>query len=336
MWALDSHQLRCGPQLWARDKEGVHWWIVAAQGNSFDRLRDLQGRAVLSDVRPPPVLAPGTSATRVRRACASTPTSWRPSPASTSLAIAHAHAPAAGRRPPSPSPARRRGCSGRLLVHGERTYDSLGVGLSAHERFTTHPIRYEYAFGGFDTADPDPPQRMDDRSRSAAASCAGRRLRRRPARAPWSNIDGDPEARGPAGFGPVDPSWSPRRELAGTYDACWEQTRRPLLPADYDPELRHERPRRPARPRARPRRARPGSLNMTPEGLLASTSRASPSASPPASARAGRSSPRSLTALILEPEERRLARVAELPAPATALDADYLDVTEIREQRGAA
>jgi hypothetical protein len=39
----------------------------------------------------------------------------------------------------------------------------------------------------------------------------------------------------PAGFGPIDPSWSPRRELAGTYDAQWARERAPVRPEDFDP-----------------------------------------------------------------------------------------------------
>jgi hypothetical protein len=43
------------------------------------------------------------------------------------------------------------------------------------------------------------------------------------------------ENSGPAGFGAVACHWSPRRELAGTYDAKWIETRKPLLPTDFDP-----------------------------------------------------------------------------------------------------
>lgn len=39
----------------------------------------------------------------------------------------------------------------------------------------------------------------------------------------------------PAGFGPVARAWSPRRELAGTFDQAWKARRWPLRPRDYDP-----------------------------------------------------------------------------------------------------
>ena len=39
-----------------------------------------------------------------------------------------------------------------------------------------------------------------------------------------------------AGFGAIPSYWSPRKELAGTYDEKWAVVRRPLLPLDYDPK----------------------------------------------------------------------------------------------------
>jgi hypothetical protein len=39
----------------------------------------------------------------------------------------------------------------------------------------------------------------------------------------------------PAGFGAIGAQWSPRRELAGTYDAAWWRDRAPFRPADFDP-----------------------------------------------------------------------------------------------------
>jgi hypothetical protein len=38
----------------------------------------------------------------------------------------------------------------------------------------------------------------------------------------------------PAGFGPLECHWSPRRELAGTYDEKWRQGRFPLWAEDFD------------------------------------------------------------------------------------------------------
>lgn len=38
----------------------------------------------------------------------------------------------------------------------------------------------------------------------------------------------------PQGFGFIGRHWMPRRPLAGTYDANWEKSRAPALPADFD------------------------------------------------------------------------------------------------------
>jgi hypothetical protein len=38
----------------------------------------------------------------------------------------------------------------------------------------------------------------------------------------------------PASFGPIHRHWQPRVTYAGTYDKAWEDTRMPLLPADFD------------------------------------------------------------------------------------------------------
>src|SRR5262245_31066135 len=37
----------------------------------------------------------------------------------------------------------------------------------------------------------------------------------------------------PQGLGPIEPSWSPRLERAGTFDAAWEKERWPMLPEDF-------------------------------------------------------------------------------------------------------
>ncbi|WP_106093338.1 DUF2169 domain-containing protein [Enhygromyxa salina] len=124
-----------------------------------------------------------------------------------------------------------------LTVFGERSYDGIvQLGTSSPAEFTSCPIRYELAFGGTDTADPDPKrQRLDPRNpigRGEANSLAA--LRGKPAhRIEYPGAS--PVRSGPAGFGALASYWSPRLDLAGTYGQHWEQTKRPLLPDDYDP-----------------------------------------------------------------------------------------------------
>lgn len=46
----------------------------------------------------------------------------------------------------------------------------------------------------------------------------------------------------PVGFGLVPRGWLPRRALAGTFDADWQQRRWPLAPRDYDPAFHQSAP----------------------------------------------------------------------------------------------
>ncbi|WAS97250.1 DUF2169 family type VI secretion system accessory protein [Nannocystis punicea] len=333
MWALDNRTSFAAGRNWTRDKDGVHWWIVAVKA-TFDV--NHQGRAILADVQPPPVLAPEYFGDPGASSLRHDSDLLAPKPGTDVLAVAHAHAPGGRPAPTVPVSLRVGALSKQLLVHGERTYDSLGVGLSAPQRFITHPIRYEYAFGGFDAADPDPArQRMDARN-PVGRGFVRKSLSRagQPAHA-VEYPDGDPATVGPAGFGPIDPSWSPRRELAGTYDARWEQTRRPLLPDDYDPEFAMSAPTD-QRADGPVLGERVELLNMTPEGTFrVEVPRIALAFITRFGARR-QEQPARLTALILEPEERRLSLVWQSCLRVSAVDADYLDVTEIREHRGAA
>lgn len=41
----------------------------------------------------------------------------------------------------------------------------------------------------------------------------------------------------PVGFGAIARHWQPRAGFGGTFDAAWEKTRAPILPADFDPRF---------------------------------------------------------------------------------------------------
>jgi len=328
MWALDNRTSYAAARNWTRDKEGMHWWIVAVKA-SFDVTP--QGRVVLSDVQSPPVLAPeyfgepGGSSLRHDSDLLAV------KPGTDVLVHAHAHAP--GGKPAATVPVTLRVASleKTLLVHGERRYAAIGRTTSP-EPFTTRPICYEYAFGGSVVSDPDPAKHQID-----LRNPLGRGFVRRDGLAHAIEYpDSDPAAIGPAGFGPIDSSWSPRRELAGTFDARWRATKHPLLPDDHDPEYALSAPadQRLERPLVGGERIE--LVNMTPEGTwrvdvprvsLQFTTRLGPRRE---------HHPALLTSLILEPEERRLALVWQSCLKVSALAADDLDVTEIREHRGGA
>lgn len=331
VWALDNRTPYAAARNWTRHRDGMHWWIVAVKA-SFDV--PAAGGVRLADEQPPPVLtpehfgAPGASSLRRDSDLLAV------KPGTDVLVEAHAHAPR-GKPAETVDVVLQVGAlTKRLRVHGLRTYDSLGH-ATASQPFVAAPIRYEYAFGGADTGDADPAkQRLDSRNPVGRGF-----VLRAPAHAgkPAHTIEypgGDPTSAGPAGFGPIDPSWSPRRELAGTFDERWQRTRRPLLPDDHDPAFAQCAPtdQRPAQPLVGGERI--SLIHMTPEGTwsfelprisLGFTTRLD-----------GRHETHAgqLTSVLLEPEERRVALVWQAALRVRISEADYLDVTEIREHRG--
>lgn len=123
-----------------------------------------------------------------------------------------------------------------LVVTGERRWERgvLGLGASGAEPFVALPMRWEHAFGGSD------PHGRGSEPRNAAGcsffasaeAASGGELPR--IEAPNARIHHWKDRPAPAGFGAVAPGWSPRRELAGTFDGSWSTERAPLWPVDYD------------------------------------------------------------------------------------------------------
>jgi hypothetical protein len=221
-----------------------------------------------------------------------------------------------------------------VLVHGDRVYrrTGIGVGPSAPVPFTTRPIRYEWAFGGSDTSDPDRSvHRIDTRNPvGRGVAIRAKNLIDQPAHA-IEYPRGEPAQSGPAGFGPIDRAWSPRRELAGTFDARWMSSKRPLLPDDYDP----------AYALCAPADQRIGGflhggetielVNMTPDGLLRF---AMPSRYLSFRSRFGsryRAHSGQLATVHIDAQEFRLHLIWQSALEVAARDADYLDETQVVE-----
>jgi hypothetical protein len=129
----------------------------------------------------------------------------------------------------------------RLRVWGDRSWERSWRGLAAGRPapWREMPLVWERAFGGPSGAgDEEPwPENPIGVGRRAPA---GRGGAAEPA--PLPNVEypdhpvRDPAgAPAPAGFAAVPGGWSPRRQLAGTFDAAWRTSRCPLWPADYDP-----------------------------------------------------------------------------------------------------
>ena len=112
--------------------------------------------------------------------------------------------------------------------------------MSEPEPFERIPLIYERAFGGWDRRDEDP-----ERHTYEARNPVGTGFRKGSAGSDDEfavpNVE-DPEnlfrshgdTPAPAGFGFVAVNWQPRLAYAGTYDQAWDESRKPLLPEDFD------------------------------------------------------------------------------------------------------
>lgn len=331
MWAVVNRTAFSVERTWLRDARGDHVWLVAVAA-TFDLADD--GRLRRSDVQEPPTHLPRTHPdSEVLR--------WDADlggvkPTTDIIVNASAHAPD-GKPTPLVEVSLRVGAVHKtLLVHGERVYRPAlrGLGVSSARPFVRHPITYAWAHGGSDL-DASAPNRQafDPRNplgRGVAADPA--RLIDQPAHR-IEYPDGDPVARGPAGFGPIASHWSPRRELAGTFDARWERTRRPLLPADHDLRafLCAPTDQRPAAYLAGGEAVT--LVNMSPLGLLTfSLPRVALRFVTQFGAR--RVTHRGNLAMVcVEPEDGSLRMVWQTALPVAPQDTDYLDATIVMEER---
>jgi hypothetical protein len=335
VWSIHNRTPYGVASTWGRTKEGIHEWLVAVRA-TFDI--GPGGRLTLAEDQPEPLLLPeyrgeaGTSSLQYEAEIVS------PKPTTDVLVNGTAYAP--GGRPTRRFPVSLRvdGIEKVLQVWGTRVYENHAgtIEPSAPAAVTEVPIEYERAFGGFDTADPDPArQRMDARNPVGLGTAVdSRRLVDTPVHH-FEYPGRDPAKSGPAGFGPIASYWSPRRELQGTYDQAWLEGRMPLLPLDWDPAslLCSPADQRP------PQHLRGGERielqNLTRDGLVQMVL---PKIYPvfttffsTVSGRRLEEHRARLGTVLLEPDRARLAMVWN-----TALlvrgDEDYLDETVVREK----
>jgi hypothetical protein len=334
MWTLLNRTPYAAERNWTRDKQGMHWWIVAVRA-TCEIAAD--GRLTLADEQPAPVLAPEYFGAPGESSLRYDSDLLYAKPTTDLLLVASAHAPEGQPVATVPVSVRLPHFQKQLVVHGDRLYRNGGK-VSAPRPFLTRPIRYELAFGGSDFSDPDPRNhRIDDRNpigRGFAVDAS--RLVDQFAHA-IEYPDGSPESAGPAGFGPIDPAWLPRRALAGTYDRQWADTKKPLLPDDYDPAYALSSPTD-QRLRAPLLGGEPVELvNMTPEGTLVfALPRIALELTSIFGTRREPHGPPRLTTVLVEPDERRLSLVWQSTLRVPAPESDYLDRTEIVERRSAA
>lgn len=234
MWAIENSTPYAVGKSWTRDQAGEHVWLVAVKA-TFDVTP--QGQVTLSDEQVEPLLAPeyhgDPSESSLRHDAEIVPAK----PTTDVLFVGNAHAPR-GQAVRSLGVSLRVGpVRKELVVHGPRVYRRgiADVLPSPSEPFETLELTYEWAYGGTDRSEADPRRLVIDRRNPVGKGVS--RSERSRIDCPAHRIEypsGSVSARGPAGFGPIARHWSPRAELAGTYDARWSETRMPLLPVDYD------------------------------------------------------------------------------------------------------
>jgi hypothetical protein len=132
----------------------------------------------------------------------------------------------------------------KLVVHGDRKSGSLltGRAMSIPKPFVTMPIVYERAYGGTDTRASNPKRHKIYRWNPIGVGYRGIWSQDPSIQTHVPNIEYAGHRpkfmkKGPAGFGVIGRSWSPRLEFAGTYDQQWIDTQWPLFPTDFD--VRH-------------------------------------------------------------------------------------------------
>lgn len=131
----------------------------------------------------------------------------------------------------------------RARVFGDRRWKTtLGIpSIAAPQPFEAIPLVYERSFGGWDRTSKDPADHACHPLNPVGCGYVRSWMKRPIDGVPLPNIEdlenliGSPgDHPRPIGFGLLAASWSPRRELAGTYDEAWRRDRFPLVPADFD------------------------------------------------------------------------------------------------------
>ncbi|HYO68463.1 MAG TPA: DUF2169 domain-containing protein [Archangium sp.] len=330
MWVIKNGTPYSAERNWVRDKSGVHHWLAAVKA-TFDI--SPSGQLRLADDQPPPLLEPLYHGEPGRSSLRFDTDLLAIKPSTDIILNGSAHAPKGKPTPSVPVSLKVGDIQKVLAVHGPRVYyrGLMGLTTSKPLPFTRQTILYEWAFGGLDLSDPGPRKhRMDARNpvgKGIASSSVA--LENQPVHA-IEYPDGQHSR--PAGFGAIDRSWTPRRELAGTYDEKWEQTRRPLLPADYDERFalcspEDQRPKHPLR----------GGegvelIHLTPDSVLRFELPRIALCFQTYFGRRTEKHTSSLAAIIIEPEAMKLMMVWQSSLRVRASDASYLDVTHVTEK----
>jgi hypothetical protein len=331
MWILDNQTPYAAERTWVRDKHGAHHWLVAVRA-TFEF--DAQGGLRLADEQAPPLRTavyfaePGQSSVRYDADLAGI------KPATDLTVLGSAYAPHGRPATKVLVGLRLEKLTKSVEVFGDRVY--TGTSLSDVSRaapFVHKRVQYEAAYGGADTSAPDPTKHVRDGRNPVGLGVYAAPSARVGKPAHTIEYPGmDPANAGPAGLGPLASYWMPRLRYAGTYDAGWQQTKKPLLPDDYDERFTLCAPP----DQQLGKHLRGGELlellNFTPRGVLRLTL---PKIYLTFCTRFGTRTEEHrgrLVSVIVEPDESQLAMVWQTALKVRARDADYLDETVIDEK----
>ncbi|MEM7154632.1 MAG: DUF2169 domain-containing protein [Myxococcota bacterium] len=328
MWAVVNESPFEVDRTWVRDVDGRHQFIVAVRA-TYEV--DAQGRLRVAETQLPPALEPdyqgedGASSLR-----------WDlelgPLKPSTDVVVnGHAYAP--NRPVEEVAVSLRIDDQQKVLnVRGENVYYAGVAGLTTTtpRPFERMPIVYERAFGGHDTTDPDQSKHRLDPRNPVGVGFATRSAHLVDTPAPNILYPGQNASKvGPAGFGALCSFWSPRLELGGTYDARWVETRKPLLPEDYDPRATLCSPRDQQPGRYLGGGTRFELVHLTPDRHLSFELPPTTISTTSFFGSKARPAPARVTTVIIEPDDRRVLVVWQSSLPVAAADLDYLDVVNV-------
>src|SRR3954447_12419801 len=149
MWTLFNRTPYAADRNWTRDKDGVHWWIVAVKA-TFDLSAD--GDVMLAEEQLPPLLAPEYFGEPAKSSLKYDSDLLAVKPTTDVLLVASAHAPGGREATTVPVSLRVGRLQKHLYVHGDRLYrpGTAALKTTAARPFSVRPIRYELAYGGSD------------------------------------------------------------------------------------------------------------------------------------------------------------------------------------------
>mgnify|MGYP000160836716 CR=1 FL=1 len=334
MWALQNDTPYAAERGWIRDRRGAHQWVIAIKATYLIAADGI----TLAEQQTLPLRAaehwgdPATTSVRYE-------TDIGPMKPTTDILVnASAYAPGGKPRRSVIVALRVGSLRKELVVHGERIYQRglAGIAPSEAQPFVSQPIRYEFAFGGTDTHAEDRRHHGHHPGNPLGCGFVVARSRLIGQRAPSIEYLDDRGGKlTPAGFGAIASHWSPRRELAGTYDERWAASRRPLLPEDYDERFTLCAPD----DQQSNGYLQGGELveleNLDASGLLRFDLPAPHfMLSTSFGARREQHIAR-LATILVEPDHMRLSMTWQSCVAVPALEVAYLDVTRIQELRGA-